>query len=138
MSPSRGTNRAFRHTAIAILLAVVMMSAFAQAGAPATAAHQSQTTAQGTSTKSGGAKAASKNATAQSNASTNSQSANQENNSPNTGSNNPGIAPAGWVPQAQNQQMKAGNRTTIPNQKGSKPAAKPDSKENKPANDGIH
>jgi hypothetical protein len=71
--------------------------------------------------------------------STNRQSVNQENNSPNTGSNNPGIAPAGWVPQTQNQQTRAGgNRTTTPNQKSSKPATKPDSKETKPANDGIH
>ncbi len=137
MSPSRGTNRAFCPIAMAILLAVATMPAFAQAGAPATAANHSQTAAQGTSTKSGRAKTASKNATAQSNASTSPQSANQENNSPNTGSNNPGIAPAGWVPQTQNQQMRAGgSRTTIPNPKGSKPAAKPDSKE-KPANDGI-
>src|SRR5579872_4227840 len=133
MSPSRGTNRAFCPIAIAILLAVATIPAFAQAGAPATAANHSQTAAQGTSPKNGGAKAASKNATAHSNASTNPESANQENNSPNTGSNNPGIAPAGWVPQIQNQQMRSGgNRTTIPNPKGSKPAAKPDSKEKKP------
>jgi hypothetical protein len=137
MSQSREISRAFCPTAIVILLAIAMMPAFAQAGAPGTAANHSLTAAQGTSTKSGGAKAASKNATAQSNASTNPQSANQENNSPNTGSNNPGIAPAGWVPQTQNQQMRAGgNRTTIPNQKSSKPATKPDSKE-KPANGGV-
>jgi hypothetical protein len=133
MSPSRETNRAFYPAAIAILLAIATMPAFAQAGAAATAASHSQTAAQGTSTKSGGAKAASKNVTAQSNASTNPQSVNQENNSPNTESNNPGIAPAGWVPQTQNQQMRpGGSRTTIPNQKGAKPAAKPDSKEKKP------
>jgi hypothetical protein len=130
MSPSRGTNQAFCPTVIDILLAIATMPAFAQAIAPATAANQSQTAAQGTSTnKSGGVKAASKNATGQSNASANPQSANQENNSPNTGSNNPGIAPAGWVPQTQNQEMKTGKRTTIPNPKGAKPAAKPDSKE---------
>lgn len=138
MNPSRGTNRAFCPMAIVILLAIAAMPAFAQAGAPATAANPSQAAAESTSTKSGGANPASKNATAQSNASTNPQSVNQENNSPNTASNNPGIAPAGWVPQTQNQQMKAdGNRTTIPNPKGSKPAAKPDSNEKKPANDGI-
>ena len=125
------TNKTIREAATTVLLFGTMMPAFAQAGAPSTAANQSQTAAQGTSpNKSGGAKAASNNATAQSNASTNPQSANQENNSPNTGSNNPGIAPAGWVPQTQNQQMKAGgNRTTVPNQKGAKPPAKPDSKE---------
>lgn len=60
MSPSRGTNRAFCPMAIAILLAIATMPAFAQAGAPATAANQSQTAARATSTKSGGAKAASK------------------------------------------------------------------------------
>jgi hypothetical protein len=134
MSPSRGTNRAFCPTAIATLLAIAMMPAFAQASEPATAANHSQTAAQG---KSGGTKAASKNTTTQSNSSTNPQSVNQENNSQNTGSNNPGIAPAGWVPQTQNQQMKAGgSRTNIPNPKGAKPATKPDSKE-KPANDGT-
>jgi len=139
MSQSREISRAFCPTAIVILLAIAIMPAFAQAGAPATAANQSQTAAQSTSTKSSGAKAASKNATAQSNASTSPQSANQENNSPNTGLNNPGIAPAGWVPQTQNQQMRAGgSRTTIPNPKGSKPAAAPSSKEKKPANDGAH
>jgi hypothetical protein len=139
MSPSRGTNRAFCPTAIATLLAIATMPAFVQASAPATAANQSQTAAQSTSTKSSGAKAASKNATAQSNASTSPQSANQENNSPNTGLNNPGIAPAGWVPQTQNQQMRAGgNRTTVPNQKGAKAASTPNSKEKKPANDGAH
>jgi hypothetical protein len=136
MSPSRGTNRALRPIAINILLATAMMPAFAQTGPPATAANHSQTAAQGTSSKNSGVTAASKNAAAQSNASTNPQSANQENDSPNTGSNNPGIAPAGWVPQTQNQQMRpGGNRTTIPNPRGSKPAAKPDSKEKKPAND---
>ena len=138
MSASRGTKQAFCPTAIAILLAIATMPAFAQAGTPAAAANHSQTAAQSTSSKSGGAKAASKNATAQSNASTNPQSVNQENNSPNTGSNNPGIAPAGGVPQTQNQQMKAGsNRTTVPNQKGAKAASMPSSKEKKPANDGI-
>jgi|SRR5579872_5474348 len=122
-----------RRVATTVLLFSTTMPAFAQAGAPARAANQSQTAAQGTSTKNGGAKAASKNATTQSNSSTNPQSVNQENNSQNTGSNNPGIAPAGWVPQIQNQQMRSGgNRTTIPNPKGSKPAAKPDSKEKKP------
>ncbi len=136
MNPSRGTKRALRPTAFAILLAIATMPVFAQGCAPATAANHSQTAAQGTSTKSGRAKTASKNATAQSNASTSPQSTNQENNSPNTGSNNPGIAPAGWVPQTQNQQMRAGgNRTTIPNQKGAKAASTPNSKEKKPAND---
>jgi hypothetical protein len=109
------------------------MPAFAKPGAPATDAGQAQAASLGTSTKSGGAKTASKNATAQSNASTNPQPMNQENNSPNTGSNSPGITPAGWVPQTQNQQRRAGgNRTTTPNQKGSKPSTKPDSKEKKP------
>jgi hypothetical protein len=137
MSPSRKTNRDFCPLAIVIVLAIATIPAVAQAGAPGTAADLPQTTAQGTSTKRGGAKAASKNAAAQSNASTNPKLADQGNNSPNTGSNNPGIAPAGWVPQTQNQQMKAGgNRTTIPNPKGMKPATKPDSKE-KPANDGT-
>jgi hypothetical protein len=131
------TYKTIRRAATTVLLFIATMPAFAKPGAPATAANQSQTAAQGTSTKSGGAKAASKNATAQSNSSTNPQSVNQENNSPNTGSNNPGIAPAGWVPQTQTQQMRASNRTTVPNQKGLKPAAKPDLKENKPANDGI-
>ncbi len=139
MSSSRGINRAFCPLAIATLLAIATMPVFAQASAPATAANQTQTAAQGTSTKSGGTKAAAKSATAQSSASTSPQSANPENDSPNTGSNNPGIAPAGWVPQTQNQQMKAGgNRTTISNQKGAKPAAAPSSKEKKPANDGAH
>ena len=121
-----------------VLLFIAMMPAFAKPGAPATAAGQTQTVSEGTSTKSGGAKTATKNATAQSNASANPQSANQQNNSPNSGSNNPGIAPAGWVPQTQNQQMKAGtNRTTIPNPKAMKPATTPNSKEKKPANDAI-
>lgn len=120
--------------AAAALLFGTIMPAFAKPGAPAAGAGQAQAVSQSTSTKSGGAKAASKNATAQSKASTNPQSANQENNSPNTGSSNPGIAPAGWVPQTQNQQMKAGsNRTTIPNQKGSKPEAHPNSKVATPA-----
>jgi hypothetical protein len=131
------TYKTIRRPATTALLFSTMIPAFAKPGTPATAAGQSQTAPQAAPTKSGGAKAASKNATAQSNASTNPQSANQENNSPNTGSNNPGIAPAGWVPQTQNQQMRAGNRTTIPNQKGAKPAAKPGSKETKPANDGV-
>lgn len=133
------TYQTIRRAATTVLLFSAMMPAFAKPSAPATTAGQAPTVSQGTSTKGGGAKAASRNATAQSSASTNPQSAKQENNSPNTGSNNLGIAPAGWVPQTQNQQMKAGtNRTTIPNQKGAKPAAKPDSKEKKPANDGTH
>ncbi len=136
MNLSRGTKRALRPTAFAILLAIARMPVFAQASAPATAASPSQAAAESTTTKGGAAKAASKNATAQSNSSTNPQSANPENNSPNTGSNNPGIAPAGWVPQTHNRQMKAGsNRTTIPNQKGAKAASTPSSKEKKPAND---
>jgi hypothetical protein len=132
------TYKTISRAATTVLLFSTMMPAFPKAGASAAGANQSQTAAQGASPdKSGGAKAASKNATAQSNASTNPQSANQENNSPNTGSNNPGIAPAGWVPQTQNQQMRAGgNRTTIPNQKSAKAASKPDSKE-KPANGGV-
>ncbi len=128
--------KTIRRSATTVLLFSTVMPAFAKPGAPATPAGQAQTVSQGTSIKSGG-KAASKNATTQSNTSTNPQSANQENNSPNTGSNNPGIAPAGWVPQTQNQARAGGNRITIPSQKSSKPATKPDSKENKPAKHGI-
>jgi hypothetical protein len=41
------------------------------------------------------------------------------------------------APQTPNQQMKAGNRTTIPNPKGAKAAFTPSSKDKKPANDGA-
>jgi hypothetical protein len=132
------TYKTIRRAATTAVFFSTMMPAFAKLGTPATATGQAQTVAQDASTKSGGTKAASKNATAQSNASTNPQTVNPENNSPNTESNNPGIAPAGWVPQTQNQQMRAGgNRTTIPNQKGAKAASMPSSKEKKPANDGT-
>jgi hypothetical protein len=128
------TYKTIGRAATTVLFFGTMMLAFAKPSTPATSAGQAPTVSQDTSTKSGGAKTASKNATTQSNASTNPQSASQGNNSSNAGSNNPGIAPAGWVPQNSQGQAEA-QRAAAPASTGQKKAASapPHSKTTKPA-----